>query len=123
MALTSEKLSRMADHQRHLMRLQMDELAMRKAQAHEEIKALVVKFRTADPAIGKIILFGSLARDDVSSPDFDIDLAVSCSAEAFLTLVAISLDSPFSVDVVDLATADDRIKRAVAQEGVVLYEK
>ena len=98
-------------------------MTTRKAEAREEIKALIAKFRTADSTIGKIILFGSLARDDVSSPDFDIDLAVSCSGEHFLELVAIALDSPFSVDVVDLATADDRMKAAVAREGVVLYEK
>src|SRR6266545_5459346 len=122
MTLSSEKLFRMADRKRRLMRLQADELAIRKAQACAEIQTLVSKFLTADPTIDKIILFGSLARGDVSLPDFDIDLAVSCSAESFLTLVAIALDSPFPVDVVDLATADDRIKAAVAQEGVVLYE-
>lgn len=113
----------MADYQRRLQREKSDALATRKAQALEEVQTLVSKFILLDPTITRIILFGSLARNDVSSPDFDIDLAVSCSGERFLALVAIALDSPFKVDVVDLSTADDRIKSAVAREGIVLYEK
>lgn len=118
-----DNLSPMAARQRRLLQQQADALAARKGMAFEEIKVLVEKFRTADPDIGRIILFGSLARDDVRSPDFDIDLAVVCSGDRFLKLTAIALDSPFPVDVVDLSTADDRIKTAVAREGVILYEK
>ena len=123
MSPVSDNLSRIAERQRRLLRQKADALAARKAMAFEEIKVLVEKFRAADPGISKIILFGSLARDDVRFPDFDIDLAVVSSGESFLKLVAIALDSPFSVDVVDLSTADDRIRTAVAREGVVLYEK
>ena len=123
MTHVSNDLSRMADRQRRLLRKRADELAARKAMAFEELKVLIEKFRAADPGISRIILFGSLARDDVHSPDFDIDLAVVCSGESFLKLVAIALGSPFSVDVVDLLTADDRIKAAVEREGFVLYEK
>ncbi len=123
MPLSSDKLSRMAEHQRRLQRQKADAVAVLKSQAREEIQALVSKFLLLDPTISRIILFGSLARNDVSSPDFDIDLAVSCSGERFLTLVAIALNSPFKVDVVDLSTADERIKSAVAREGIVFYEK
>ena len=123
MPLSSDKLSRMADYQRRLQRQKAKDLAIRKTQADEEIRTLVGKFLSLDPTITKIILFGSLARDDVSSPDFDIDLAVSCSGENFLALVALALDSPFKVDVVELATADSRIKSAVVREGIVVYEK
>jgi len=113
----------MADYQRRLQRQKAKDLAIRKTQADEEIRTLVGKFLSLDPTITKIILFGSLARDDVSSPDFDIDLAVSCSGENFLALVALALYSPFKVDVVELATADSRIKSAVVREGIVVYEK
>ena len=123
MPLSSDKLSRMADYQRRLQRQKAKDLAIRKTQADEEIRTLVGKFLSLDPTITKIILFGSLARDDVSSPDFDIDLAVSCSGENFLALVALALYSPFKVDVVELATADSRIKSAVVREGIVVYEK
>ncbi|KAF0220651.1 MAG: DNA polymerase subunit [Geobacteraceae bacterium] len=123
MPLSSDKLSRMADYQQRFQRQKADALAIRKAQAHEEVQTLVREFLLIDPGITKIILFGSLARNDVSSLDFDIDLAVSCSGEHFLALVALALDSPFKVDLVELSTADSRIKSAVARDGVVLYEK
>jgi hypothetical protein len=48
---------------------------------------------------------------------------VACSKEKYLSIVAMALDSPFKVDVVDLAAADDRIKASIARDGVVLYEK
>jgi predicted nucleotidyltransferase len=123
MPLSSDKLSRMAAHQERLQREKVDALAIRKAQALEEVQALVGKFLLVDSGIIKIILFGSLARDDVSSLNSDIDLAVSCSGEHFLALVAIAQDSPFKVDLVDLSTADNRIKDAITREGMVLYEQ
>ena len=123
MPLSSDKLSRMAAYQERLQREKVDALAIRKAQALEEVQALVGKFLLVDSGIIKIILFGSLARDDVSSLNSDIDLAISCSGEHFLALVAIAQDSPFKVDLVDLSTADNRIKDAITREGMVLYEQ
>ena len=123
MPLSSDKLSRMAAYQERLQREKVDALAIRKAQALEEVQELVGKFLLVDSGIIKIILFGSLARDDVSSLNSDIDLAVSCSGEHFLALVAIAQDSPFKVDLVDLSTADNRIKDAITREGMVLYEQ
>jgi predicted nucleotidyltransferase len=123
MPLSFDKLSRMAAHQERLQREKVDALAIRKAHALEEVQALVEKFLLVDPGITKVILFGSLARDDVSSLDSDIDLAIACSGERFLALVAIAQDSPFKVDLVELSTADNRIKDAIAREGVVLYEQ
>ena len=123
MPLSSDKLSRMAAYQERLQREKVDALAIHKAQALEEVQALVGKFLLVDSGIIKIILFGSLARDDVSSLNSDIDLAVSCSGEHFLALVAIAQDSPFKVDLVDLSTADNRIKDAITREGMVLYEQ
>jgi predicted nucleotidyltransferase len=123
MPVSFDKLSRMAAYQERMQRQKADALAIRKAQALEEVQALVRKFLLLDPSIKKIILFGSLARDDVSSLDSDIDLAVSCSGKHFLMLVAHAQDSPFEVDLVELSTADNRIKDAIAREGMVLYEK
>jgi predicted nucleotidyltransferase len=121
MPLSAEQLVRMAEYQRHRAHQRSELLEERKHQAHEEIQRLVADFRTTDPGLSKVVLFGSLARNDVSSPDFDIDLAVSCSAASFLSLVAIALECPFPVDVVDLATADDRLKASILRDGVVLY--
>ena len=123
MSLSFDKLSRMAAYQERMQQQKVDTLAIRKAQALEEVQELVRKFLLLDPGITRIILFGSLARDDVSSLDFDIDLALSCSGEHFLALVALAQDSPFKVDLVDLSMADNRIKGAIARDGMVLYEK
>jgi len=123
MPVSFDKLSRMAAYQERMQRQKADALVIRKAQALEEVQALVRKFLSLDPSITKIILFGSLARDDASSLDFDIDLAVACSGEHFLMLVALAQDSPFKVDLVELSTADNRIKDAIAREGMVLYEQ
>jgi len=116
-------LSRMAAHQERMQRQKVETLAIRKVQALEEVQALVEKFLLLDKSITKIVLFGSLARDDVSSLDSDIDLAVSCSGERFLALVALAQNSPFKVDLVELSTADNRIKDAIVRDGKVLYEK
>jgi len=121
--LSSDKLSRMAAHQERMQRQKVETLAIRKVQALEEVQALVEKFLLLDKSITKIVLFGSLARDDVSSLASDIDLAVSCSGERFLALVALAQNSPFKVDLVELSTADNRIKDAIVRDGKVLYEK
>jgi len=113
----------MAAYQERVQRKKVNALAIRKAQALEEVQTLARKFLSLDPSITKIILFGSLTRDGVSSLDSDIDLAVSCSSEHFLMLVAHAQDSPFKVDLVELSTADNRIRDAIAREGMVLYEK
>ena len=118
-----EKMKKMAVSVRRRERGRRKTLSARVARVFSEADRLVVEFRALDPDIDKIVLFGSLARKDVASPDFDIDLAVACSKEKYLAIVARALDSPFNVDVVDLTTADERIKASIARDGVVLYEK
>ena len=123
LSLSFDKLSRMAEYQERTQLQKVDALAIRKAQALEEVQALIRKFLSVDPGISKIILFGSLARDDASSLDSDIDIAVSCSGDHFLMLVALALDSHFKVDLVELSKADNRIMDAIMRDGVVLYEQ
>jgi predicted nucleotidyltransferase len=123
MIVPAEKLKKMAESARRRDRERRKTISARVPGAFAEVKRLIRKFRTLDPAIEKVVLFGSLARKDVTSLDFDIDLAVSCSKEKYLSIVALALDSPFKVDVVDLAAADERIKASIARDGVILYEK
>ena len=123
MTVPAEKLKKMAESARRRDRERRKTISARVPGAFAEVERLAGEFRALDPAIEKIVLFGSLARKDVTSPDFDIDLAVACSKERYLAIVARALDSPFQVDVVDLAVADDRIKASIARDGVVLYEK
>jgi len=123
MTVPAEKLKKMAESEKRRERKNRAVVSGRIALALAEAKRLVGEFRTLDPGLDKIVLFGSLARKDARSIDFDIDLAVACSKARYLAIVARALDSPFKVDVVDLATADDRIKASIARDGVILYEK
>ena len=118
-----EKMKKMAESEKRRQSKNRAVVSGRIALALAEARCLVGEFRALDPDIDKIVLSGSLARKDVASPDFDIDLAVACSKEKYLAIVARALDSPFNVDVVDLTTADERIKASIARDGVVLYEK
>ena len=65
----------------------------RSKSAQEELKKLLAGFLEIDPGLRKVILFGSLAREAVKSVNFDIDLAVQCSGDKFLRLIASTLDS------------------------------
>lgn len=123
MTIPAEKLKKMAERVRLRDRERQEAVSSRVAMALAEVECLVAEFRALDPDLEKVVLFGSLARREVRSPEFDIDLAVACSKDKYLAIVARALDSPFQVDVVDLATADDRIKASIARDGVVLHEK
>lgn len=123
MSVPAEKMKRMAESVRRRERERRRTISLRVAEALDEADRLAREFRVLDPVIERIVLFGSLARKDATSPDFDIDLAVACSKDKYLAIVARALDSPFKVDVVDLATADDRIQASIARDGMVLYEK
>ena len=91
--------------------------------AQAEIDKLLARFLEIDPALQKVILFGSLAKQAVKSVNFDIDLAVQCSEDKFLLLVATALDSDFTVDVVDLVSVSQTFRHFILKDGVVLYEK
>lgn len=123
MTVPAVKIKKMAESVRRRECEMRAAVAVRVESAMAEVDRLIGEFRALDPAIEKIVLFGSLARKDATSLGFDIDLAVSCSKERYLAIVARALDSPFRVDVVDLAAADDRIKASIARDGVVFYEK
>lgn len=88
-----------------------------------EASMLALDFVQLDPGITRVVLFGSLAREELLSPDFDIDLAVECTPGAFLQIVASALNSRFRVDVIDLKTAERRIRKSIEQNCTVLYEK
>src|SRR3989337_3540595 len=123
MTVPAEKLKKMAESEKRRERKNRAAVPGRIASALAEAKRLVSEFRALDPGLDKIVLFGSLARKDARSVDFDIDLAVACSTKKYLAIVARALDSPFNVDVVDLATADERVRASMVRDGVVLYEK
>jgi predicted nucleotidyltransferase len=92
----------------------------RKEAALKEAFRLVEEFRKEDPALKKVVLFGSLAKDDVRDINFDIDLAFQ--GKEYYRCVAIALDSCFKVDVVDYDSAADFIREEIDTGGKVLYD-
>jgi predicted nucleotidyltransferase len=95
--------------------------ADRLRRARDEARRLTEAFRAADPEIGRVVLFGSVATGDVGSREFDIDLAVH--SREYLRLVSVVLDSPFRVDLVDLDAVREPMRRAIERDGKVLYAK
>ena len=96
------------------------EIAARREAAWSEVYRLLHHFREIDPGVDSVILFGSLARDDMKRPDFDIDIAVRSSR--YLELLGVALDSGFKVDLVDLHTASAYIAAAVEREGIEVHD-
>ena len=94
-------------------------LEARIAEAHREIDRLVCEFRSIDPDLERVVLFGSLARGNVTRLTFDIDLAVS--SRCHVDLLGPALDSPFEVDLVDLDSASRYVLEAIARHGVEKY--
>ena len=93
----------------------------RRAAARAEARRLAQRFAEEDPDLRQVILFGSLATGEIGDREPDIDLAVESAR--YLSLVAIALDSPFKVDVIDLANARPAILQAVDRDGEVIHER
>jgi predicted nucleotidyltransferase len=96
-------------------------IASRRAKAFIQIDTLVEQFKTTDPDIRAIILFGSLASTGPTNPHFDIDLAVD--SEKYWELLGIALDQPIPVDLADLPRTQEHIRSRICAEGKVLYER
>ena len=116
-----EKLARIAANLKRENKIEEQKIREKIRAAHEEVRRLAAQFREIDPGIETIVLFGSLAEDNVFSIDFDIDLAVR--SEKYLQLVGCVLKSSFRVDVVDLDHVSDHIKSSIEKYGKILYEK
>jgi len=78
-------------------------IAARQEAARVQIEDLVRRFRSEDPHIRRIILFGSLAAGTPRNPHFDIDLAVD--SDRYWELLGIALDQPIPVDTVAMIRA------------------
>ena len=92
----------------------------RKESALKEAFRLVAEFRKEDPELKKVVLFGSLAKDNVRDINFDIDLAFQ--GKEYYRCVAIVLDSYFKVDLVDYDSSADFIREEIDTGGKVLYD-
>lgn len=71
----------------------------------------------------RVVLFGSLARNDVFHQRSDIDLAVTSIEEGLFWRAWSALDtleSKVEIDLVDLETAPPKLQQRIEQEGVEL---
>jgi len=96
-------------------------LEYRIQEARAFLPTLVNAFLSIDPDIEKIVLFGSLARGEPRTLEFDIDLAVR--SKKYLKLVSWTLDQKWKIDLVDLDELSDTLLADVEKTGVILYEK
>lgn len=92
------------------------EIATIREAAWAEVRRLLHRFHEIDSGVDRLIVFGSLARDDMKRPDFDIDIAVR--SERYLDLLGPALESEFKVDLVDLHGASSYITAAISREGI-----
>lgn len=73
----------------------------------------------------RVILFGSLARDDPAREEFDIDLAVEGIAPEKIHQAggSVRMVASREVDLVDLAAVSDRMRSLILEQGVILYDQ
>ena len=100
-------------------RVTAERIAARRQTAWEEIGRLVREFQAADSRLSRVVLFGSLARDELVNDHFDIDLAVESAR--YFDLLGIAMRSDFPVDLVDTMHAGSHIKGRIELEGRVLF--
>lgn len=93
---------------------------------HPAVPWLVERL-AALPAVTRVVLFGSRARGD-HDPRSDIDLAVEAPAasledRAHMTATVEDAPTLLGIDLVRLDLADEPLRAAIEQEGIVLYER
>jgi predicted nucleotidyltransferase len=92
----------------------------RRLEALAEASRLAAALRSSDPTIGRVILFGSVAKGQPSREDFDIDLALD-GGDLYAAL-DITEASRFKVDLVSLALLPEGMRKSVLDQGRVLAE-
>ncbi len=93
----------------------------------EEIKNSVIPYgKTYD--LAKIVLFGSFARqDETESSDIDLLIDAECSDFTLFDLSGMRLDLKEKlgrkVDIVTSAGLDEKVKKNVMEDEIILYER
>ena len=96
-------------------------IAERTIRALSEVEKLQAQFLKIDPDLKRLVLFGSLAEGRVNTLHFDIDLAVDSAL--YMKLLSRSLDSQFTVDLIDLNNVRPYILAEIEKYGKILHEK
>ncbi len=95
----------------------------RRNEAHEEAEKLAARI-TGYPGVSKIMLFGSVLKEDRFREDSDIDLAVwgLRPRDYFKALSDLENHSSFPVDLIPMEDARPYIAKRV-EKGEILYER
>jgi predicted nucleotidyltransferase len=95
-------------------------IVVRLRRARDHAERIARDLVAIDGGIRSVRLFGSAARGDPHSADFDIDLAVEGTARIG-ELDAASVAPGFRVDLVALETLQPGVRANVEREGIILY--
>ncbi len=117
--ISEDLLDKVKQSQAKTHEVAVDVLETRMKEAMTEIDRLIHEFRRRDPALERIVLFGSLAKGVPRNPSFDIDL--SFEGRELYACTSIALDSSFKVDLVDYRSLPDFMKEEIDTHGKVLY--
>lgn len=86
--------------------------------ARAEAGRLAAAIASDDPSVRAVILFGSLAEGEPSHEGFDIDLAIV--GGDVLRAMALTEESTFRVDLVDLDRVPDGVRSRILERGMVM---
>ena len=102
---------------------QREEARQQAREAWESLPKLV-RILSDEYNAERVILFGSLAREEFRI-NSDIDLAVSgvCAENYYKALGRLLLESPCSCDLVTIEDAPDLLRQRIEEEGVILYDR
>jgi len=96
-------------------------MAERRRRAVSEAQGIADRIAYADPAVSRVYLFGSVAKQTVRSLSFDIDIAVEGGDVD--TAMDVAESSSFRVDILDLDHAPEHLRSSVFQQGVLLFDR
>lgn len=95
------------------------EIGRRAEMALREAQRLADEIGCGDPAVRRVVLFGSLVGGLPGTVDFDIDLALD-GGDVYAAM-AVAESSSWPVDIVNLERLPEHVQQAVARKGRVLY--
>ena len=103
---------------RELNRLEAERIGHRLEIAKAEALRLAEAIAAADPAVRRILLFGSVASGKPSGEGFDIDLAID-GGDLYAAMDIVE-GSEFEIDLVDLSRLPASMRRIVEVRGQTL---
>ena len=98
-------------------------MARQRAQKAWESLPKLVRILSDNYGAERVILFGSLAREEFRI-NSDIDLAVSGmpAENYFKALGHLLMESPYSCDLMTIEDAPDLLRQRIKEDGVILYD-